>query len=328
MVANRLLKMAILDDYQDVARSLDCFSRVADRDVLVLHDHVGDVEALAERLGGVEALLLIRERTPVTRELLARLPALRLISQSGPVPHIDLQACAERGVTVCSITVPSRPSVATAELTWGLVLAAWRRIPQEAAHLRAGAWQSREAVGRTLRGRTLGIHGYGGIGALVAGYGRAFGMQVLAFGREGSLRRAREDGVEVAADDRELFARSDVLSLHLALTPQTRGIVRREHLALMKPDALIVNTSRAGLIEPGALADALRAGRPGLAALDVFDVEPAPIDDPLPRMPNVVATPHLGYVERENLENMFARMVEQVLAFEAGRPVNVVTAPA
>ena len=245
------MNVTLLDDYQDVVRTLDCFAALAAHTVTVFNDPAPDTEVLVQRLQDAEVLLLFRERTALPRAVLLRLPRLRFISLVGPVPHVDLQACTELGITVSSRMVTARPSYATAELTWGLVLAAWRRIPQEMAHLQAGGWQSPHAVGSALRGRTLGIYGYGRIGALVAGYGRAFGMRVIAWGREGSLARAAAEGVEAAASEQALFAESDVLSLHLGLNEATRGVVRREHLAAMKPTALLVNTSRAPLIEEG-----------------------------------------------------------------------------
>ena len=322
------MKITVLDDYQNFLQTLPCFARLDGHVVASLTEHVRDPQALASRIAGSEALLLIRQRTPITRALIERLPQLRLISLSGPVPHIDMRACAEHGITVCSRIAPGGPSYATAELAWGLVLAAWRRIPQEGAHLRSGRWQSAAALGTTLRGKTLGIHGYGRIGALVAGYGRAFGMRVMAWGGEGSRANAAGDDVEFAPDADTFYAESDVVSLHLALTPHTRSAVTRELLARMKPTALFVNTSRAPLVERGALFEALKRGQPGAAALDVFDDEPAaPATEPLLSLPNVVATPHLGYVVREGLEAMFETMVEQVLAYDRGTPVNVVPAP-
>lgn len=322
------MKIAVLDDYQNVTRSLRSFHKLAAFDVTLWNDHVEDIDVLAERLRDVEILMLIRERTAISEELLRRLPRLRLISQFGTVPHIDLAACVKHGVTVCSRIVPGSPSYATAELAWGLILAATRRIPQEAASLQAGRWQSPLAVGRKLRGLTLGVLGFGRIGGVVAGYGRSFGMQVLVWGREGSLQRAHQDGCEVAADQRDLFRRADVLTIHLGLTPANHGLISREDLAAMKHDALLVNTSRAQLIEPGALVKALRAGPPGSAAVDVFEQEPM-IDPshPLLHMPNVVATPHIGYAEREGLEVMFEVMTDQVLAFARGEPINVLRPP-
>jgi len=317
------MKIDILDDYQDVVRTFPAYRRIAHHDVTIWNDHPDDIGTLAARLADTEALLLIRERTPITAALLERLPRLRLISQFGSVPHIDLDACTRRGVKVCARTVPGQPSYATAELTWGLILAAMRRIPQEMASLKAGNWQSPAAMGHLLRGRTLGVYGYGRIGAVVAGYGQAFGMKVLVWGRESTLARAAADGHEVAASEEDFFAASDVITLHLPLVPATRGLVSARLLGKMKPDALIVNTSRAGLIEAGALESALRAGRPGLAAIDVFEDEPVRDGgQPLLALPNVVATPHIGYVEHSGLERMFDLMFEQVVCFERGEPIN------
>jgi D-3-phosphoglycerate dehydrogenase len=218
---------------------------------------------------------------------------------------------------------PGKPSYATAELTWGLVIAAMRRIPQEMARLKAGQWQS--SVGTGLRGRTLGILGFGRIGGAVAGYGRAFGMNVVAWGREGSLQRARSEGYAAAPTREAFFEQCDVISLHVRLTPDTRGLVTAEDLARMKPTALIVNTSRAGLIAPGALVEALQRGRPGMAAVDVYEEEPVlGANHPLLHMDNVVCTPHLGYVERDGYESAFSSTFDQILAFAAGKPINVV----
>lgn len=317
------MKITILDDYQDAARTLACFRKLSGHDVTVWNDHTKDTDVLARRLKDTEALVLIRERTPIRAPLIERLPKLKLISQRSVYPHIDIEACTRRGILVSSDMHPDRPSYATAELTWGLILAALRRIPQEMAALRAGRWQS--SLGVALRGRTLGILGYGRIGALVAGYGKAFGMKLLAWGREGSARRARADGVEVAANREALFEHSDVLSLHVRLIPETRGMVTAADLARMKPAALFVNTSRAGLVEPGALEKALRAGRPGMAAVDVYEEEPVMnAAYPLLAMDNVVCTPHLGYVERDNYEHMFGVIFDQILSYAAGKPVNVV----
>jgi len=239
-------------------------------------------------------------------------------------PHIDVAACTRRGVVVSSSSLPGRPSYATAELNWGLIIAAFRRIPQEMAALRAGRWQATD-IGIGVRGKTLGIFGYGKIGAVVAGYGKAFGMNVLAWGREASQTKARADGVAMAASKEALFEESDVVSLHLRLVDGTRGIVTKADLARMKSTALIVNTSRAGLIEPGALEAALRAGRPGMAAIDVFEEEPVLGGrHPLLSMDNVICTPHLGYVERDALDGMFDTIFDQILAYAAGNPINVV----
>ena len=319
------MRVAILDDWFDTLRTLPCFDRLAGHDVTIFTDHIEDTEALAHRLAeaGTEALVLIRERTEVRAPLLERLPQLCLISQRSVYPHIDIDACTALGIVVSSDQHAGTPSYAAAELTWALVLAAQRQLPQQVASLRAGLWQA--GVGRTLRGKTLGIYGYGRIGAVVAAYGRAFGMDVLAWSRAESLERARADGVMAAVDRAELFAASDVLSLHLRLVPATRGIVTATDLASMRPDALLVNTSRAGLIQPGALVAALEAGRPGMAALDVYETEPL-LDrgDPLLTMDNVLCTPHIGYVTREEWDVQFSDIFDQVNAYAAGSPTNVV----
>ncbi len=317
------MKVAILDDTFDTLRTLPCFAKLDGHDVTVWNDHTQDTDVLAGRLADTEALVLIRERTRITAELLDRLPALRLISQRSVYPHIDIEACTRRGVIVSSFQHPGVPSYAAAELTWGLVLAATRRIPQQMASLRAGNWQS--GVGNGLRGRTLGIFGYGRIGRAVAGYGTAFGMDVLVWSRPDSLESARADGHAVAPDQRALFATADVASLHLRLVDATRGIVTAGDLAAMKPTGLLVNTSRAGLVEPGALVAALRAGRPALAAVDVFEEEPL-VDptDPLLLLDNVVATPHIGYVTVDEYELQFSDIFDQVVGYGAGAPVNIV----
>ena len=318
------MNVTILDDYQDTIRTLPCFAKVAGHHVTVWSDHTKDVDTLAKRLADTEALCLIRERTPIRASLLERLDHLKLISQVSVYPHIDVEACTRRGVVVSSSTMPGRPSYATAELNWGLIIAALRRIPQEVAALKAGHWQT-PPIGVALRGKTLGIFGYGKIGAVVAGYGKAFGMPILVWGREASRDKARADGHPVASSKEELFERSDVLSLHLRLVDGTRGIVTAADLARMKPTSLLVNTSRAGLVAPGALEAALRAGRPAMAAVDVFEEEPVlGGQHPLLTMDNVVCTPHLGYVERDGLEHMFATIFDQILAYANGKPINVV----
>jgi D-3-phosphoglycerate dehydrogenase len=317
------MKIAILDDYQNVVRTLAAFDKLKGHDVAVWNDHTKDTDVLVQRLQDTEALCLIRERTPIRAPLIERLPKLRLISQRSVYPHIDVDACTRRGIVLSSDMHPGKPSYGTAELTWGLVISAMRRIPQEMASLKAGRWQS--TVGTGLRGRTLGIFGYGRIGAVVAGYGKAFGMKVLVWGRERTINAARADGHDVAASKQALFEMSDVVSLHLRSTPETRGIVTREDLGRMKPTALIVNTSRAALIEAGALAAALQAGRPGMAAVDVYEEEPVlGGNHPLLKMENVVCTPHLGYVDRDGYQAMFTAIFDQVVAFAAGKPINVV----
>jgi D-3-phosphoglycerate dehydrogenase len=317
------MKIAILDDYFDTIRTLPCFAKLAGHDVTVWTDHIQDVDALGERLRDTEILVLIRERTQIRSALLERLPKLRLISQRSVYPHIDIDACTRLGIIVSSGQHPGTPSYAAAELTWGLVLAAMRQIPQQAAALKAGTWQI--GVGSSLRDKTLGIFGYGRIGSVVAGYGRAFGMNVLVWAREATLVQARADGYATAASKAAVFAESDVLSLHMRLVPATRGIVTAADLARMKPTALLVNTSRAPLIEPGALVAALRAGRPGMAAVDVFEVEPVrDPKHPLLLMDNVVATPHIGYVSRDEYEIQFTDIFDQIVAYAAGTPINVV----
>ena len=322
--ARRPMNITVLDDYQDTVRTLACFAKVAGHRVTIWNDHTQDVDELARRLEDTEALALLRERTPIRAPLIERLDKLRLISQMSVYPHIDVAACTRRGVVVSSLTGPARPSYATAELTWGLVIAATRRIPQEMAAFRAGKWQA-YPIGTGLQNKTLGVWGYGKIGAIVAGYGRAFGMRVLAWGRENSLARARAEGCAVAASKEALLEQSDVLSLHVRLVDATRGMVTAADLARMKPTALLVNTSRAGLIAPGALEAALSAGRPGMAAVDVFEEEPVlGARHPLLALDTVVATPHLGYVERGQLESMFDTIFDQILAYAGGRPINVV----
>ena len=317
------MKITILDDWQDTIRSLPAFKKVADHDVTIWNDHSKDVNVLADRLKDTEVLCLIRERTPIRAPLIERLDKLRMITQVGVFPHVDVDAATKRGIIMSSQTGPGRPSWATAELTWGLVIAAFRRIPQEAAALKAGKWQA-YTIGNGLRGKTLGIHGYGKIGAVVAGYGKAFGMNVIVWGRESTLEKARKDGYAAAASREAFFADADVVSLHLRLIPETRGIVTAADLARMKPTALMVNTSRAGLIAPGVLEAALKAGRPGMAAVDVFEDEPVTGGaHPLLAMDNVIAVPHLGYVEYDSLANMFETIFDQVVAYANGKPINV-----
>jgi len=317
------MKISVLDDYSDTLRTLDCYRKLDGHDVIIWHDHVQDIDALAERLRDTEILVLIRERTKITAPLLERLPKLRLISQRSVYPHIDVDACTRHGILLCSSQHPGSPSYATAEMTFGLILAAVRQIPQQMASLKAGKWQT--SVGVTLRGKTLGIYGYGRIGGAVAGYARAFGMNVLVWAREATLAKARADGYETAPDKAAFFADSDIISLHMRLVPATRHIVTAADLALMKPTALMVNTSRAPLIEPDALVNALRAGRPGFAAVDVYEEEPV-LDrsHPLLNMENVVCTPHIGYVTRDEFEVQFTDVFDQIVAFTAGTPIHVI----
>ena len=317
------MQVTILDDYFDTLRHLACYEKLAGHDVTIWNDHVQETGPLAERLADTEALVLFRERTRIEADLLERLPKLELISQRSVYPHVDVDACTANGVLLCSNMHAGAPSYAAAELSFGLILAAMRQIPQQMAALKAGTWQI--GVGATLRGKTLGVYSYGRIGAEVANYGRAFGMRVLVWGGEASRERARGDGFEVAASREDFFAGSDVVSLHIRLKPETRGIVTAADLALMRPDALIVNTSRAGLIETGALEAALVAGRPGMAAVDVYDAEPITNGQhPLLEMPNVVCTPHIGFVTRDEFEIQFSDIFDQIAAYADGEPVNMI----
>ena len=317
------MKISILDDYHDTLRGLECYKKLVGHEVRIWNDHVQEVGALAERLQDSEVLVLIRERTEIRRPLLQRLNKLKLISQRSVYPHIDVDACTELGVIVSSSQHAGTPSYAAAELTWALVLAAMRQVPQQMAALKDGKWQT--GVGNDLRGKTLGIYGYGRIGSVVAGYGKAFGMNILVWAREGSLAQARSDGYTAAPSKERFFSECDVLSLHMRLVDATRNIVTGRDLACMKSTALLVNTSRAGLIEPGALLAALKAGRPGLAAVDVFEEEPVlDVDYPLFHMDNVVCTPHIGYVTRDEYEIQFSDIFDQIVAYAAGRPINVV----
>jgi D-3-phosphoglycerate dehydrogenase len=317
------MKVSILDDYHDTLRTLSCFRKLEGHEVTVWNDHVHDVDALTNRLRDAEVLVLIRERTKIRTPLLERLPNLKLISQRSVYPHIDIDTCTRLGIIVSSGQHPGSPSYATAELTWGLILSAMRQIPQQMSSLRAGKWQT--GVGYSLRGRTLGLYGYGRIARAVAEYAKAFGMPVTVWAREASLERARQDGLQVAPSKAAFFSECDVVSLHMRLVDATRHIVSAADLALMKPTALLVNTSRAPLIEPGALVSALRAGRPGMAAVDVYEEEP--VLDPthsLLTLDNVICTPHIGYVTREEYEIQFSDIFDQIVAYAAGTPTNVV----
>lgn len=317
------MKITILDDYFDTLRTLPCFAKLAGHEVTIWNDHEQDVDRLAERLADTEVLVLFRERTQIRAPLLERLPRLKLISQRSVYPHIDIDACTRLGIVVSSSQHAGTPSYAAAELTWALALAASRLLPQQIEALKTGRWQM--GVGSTLRGKTLGIYGYGRIGATVAGYGRAFGMRVLVWSREKTREDARRDGYAVAPDKQTFFRECDVLSLHMRLVDATRGIVTRADLAEMKPTAILVNTSRAPLIEPGALVAALQAGRPGMAAVDVFEKEPLlDTDHPLLNMPNVIATPHIGYVSRDEYEVQFSDIFDQIVDYVAGTPSHVV----
>ena len=321
------MKIAILDDYQDAVRHLDCFKLLDGHEVKVFTNSSRGLGQLAIRLAPFDALVLIRERTAFPRALLAKLPNLKLLSQTGKLAgHVDVAAATEHGIAIAEgIGSP----VAPAELTWALIMAASRKIVPYANNLKQGLWQTASVnpelngLGRTLKGRTLAIWGYGKIGRMVAGYGKAFGMQVLVWGSETSRAAAVGDGFQAAPSREAFFEQADVLSLHLRLNAATRGIVTRDDLARMKRDALFVNTSRAELVEENALEDALQRGRPGHAALDVFTDEPLPAESPLLKIPTVLATPHLGYVEKDSYELYFRVAFENVVNFANGKATNI-----
>ncbi|MFC0135767.1 3-phosphoglycerate dehydrogenase [Massilia eurypsychrophila] len=321
------MKIAVLDDYQDAVRTLDCFELLDAHEVKVFSSSTKGLGQLAIRLAPYDALVLIRERTVLSRALLAKLPNLKLISQTGKVAgHIDVDAATERGVAIAEgVGSP----VAPAELTWALIMAASRKIVPYANNLKDGLWQTASinpalnGLGTVLRGRTLAIWGYGKIGRMVAGYGKAFGMSVLVWGGEASRTAAVADGFQAAASQEEFFERADVMSVHLRLADATRGIVTAQDLARMKRSALFVNTSRAELVAEGALEAALKQGRPGTAALDVFTSEPLAADAPLLRMPTVLATPHLGYVERDSYEIYFEAAFRNIVNFAEGKPSGI-----
>ncbi len=317
------MRITILDDYFDTLRTLPCFAKLKGHEVTVWNDHVQNVEILADRLKDTEVLVLFRERTQIRTQLLERLPKLRLISQRSVYPHIDIETCTRLGIIVSSSQHPGTPSYAAAEMTWALTLAAMRQLPQHVAALKAGTWQT--GVGWTLKGKTLGIYGYGRIGATVAGFGKAFGMKVVVWAREAARAKAVADGYEAAPSKEKFFETCDVVSLHMRLVPATRGIVTAGDLARMKPTSLLVNTSRAPLIAAGILEAALTSGRPGMAAVDVFEHEPVlGGDHPLLKMPNVVATPHIGYVTHDEYETQFTEIFDQIVSYAAGTPDNVV----
>ena len=315
------MKIAVIDDYQDTFRKLRCYAKLGGHEILIYNDTEKNPIRLAERLKEAEAVILTQARSPFPRSLIERLSKLKLISQTGrSTGHIDINACTEHGVMISAAGFATPHP--TAELTWGLILATLRHIPYEVERLKQGFWQS--TLGISVQGKILGIYVYGRIGSLVAKAGRAFGARVVCWGREGSLARAKEAGYEVAESRSAFFAESDILTLHLPLNSETRAIVTAEDLARMKPTALIVNTSRAAIIAEGALVEALTAGHPGFAAVDVFEDEPViGAAHPLLNMDNVVATPHLGYVERDNYELYYGLVIDQILAFAAGNPINV-----
>ena len=317
------MKVHILDDWFDTLRTLTSFARLDGHEVTVWNDHTEDVEILAERLEDAEALVLFRERTPVTSELLAKLPRLKLISQRSVYPHVDVDACTAHGVILSSNMHSDAPSTAAAELTFALMLASARQLPQQVASLKAGHWQM--GVGQSLSGRRLGLYGYGRIAKAVAGYARAFGMEVVWWGSDAGRARAEADGQTVPASRHAFFAESDFVSVHVRMKPETRGIITTEDLTAMRPSASFINTSRSRLVEDGALLTALDKGRPGRIAVDVFETEPM-IDphDPLVSHPSVIATPHIGYVTEDELDLQFSDIYDQIVAFASGRAINVI----
>ncbi|MEY4713230.1 MAG: hypothetical protein RIS88_2680 [Pseudomonadota bacterium] len=326
------MNIVILDDYQDTVRKLHCASKLEAYPAKVYTNTVKGIGQLSVRLRDADVIVLIRERTHLSRQLIEKLPRLKMIAQTGRIgPHVDVQACTERGIVV---TEGVGSPIAPAELTWALVMAASRRLPQYIGTLKHGAWQQSGlksasmppnfGLGTVLRGRTLGIWGYGRIGQLVAGYGKAFGMRVVIWGREESRQKALTDGYEIAATRDAFFEQCDILSLHLRLNPETEGIVRLEDLSRMKPTALFVNTSRAELVEPDALIAALNRGRPGIAAIDVFETEPILQGHALLRLENCICTPHIGYVEQDSYELYFGVAFDNVVNFIKGTPTHVV----
>jgi D-3-phosphoglycerate dehydrogenase len=326
------MNIVILDDYQDAVRKLDCAAKLEAFPAKVYTNTVKGLAQLSVRLKDADVIVLNRDRTALNRALIEKLPRLKLIAQTGRVgAHIDLAACTERGVAVAEgVSSPTAP----AELTWALIMAAMRRLPQYIGNLKHGAWQqaglkaasmpTNFGLGTTLRGKTLGIWGYGKIGQLVAGYGRAFGMQVQVWGSDESRTRALQDGHAAAVSREVFFETSDVLTLHLRLNDATRDIVTSDDLARMKPTALFVNTARAELIESNALISALNRGRPGMAAVDVFDSEPILQGSALLRLENCICTPHIGYVEKESYELYFGAAFDNVVNFIKGTPTNIV----
>jgi len=317
------MQVHILDDWFDTLRQLPSFDRLQGHDVTVWNDHIQDTGQLIQRLAPAEVLVLFRERTSIQGNLIDRLPNLKLISQRSVYPHVDVEGCTRNKVLLCSNMHSDTPSVAAAELTFALILAAARQIPQQMASLKAGNWQC--GVGKTLAGRTLGLYGYGRIAGAVAKYAQAFGMNVIWWASDKGRQRAAADGVEIAESREAFFSKSDFVSIHVRLKPETRGIITSEDLLQMKPSATFVNTSRAGLVAPGALKMALDAGRPETLALDVFDVEPmTDTNDPVASHPRVIATPHIGYVTEDELDLQFADIYDQINAYAAGKPIHMI----
>lgn len=326
------MNIVILDDYQDAVRKLDCAAKLEAYQAKVYTNTVKGIGQLSVRLKDADVIVLVSDRTQITRQLIDKLPKLKLISQTGRVgKHLDIQACTERGIAVAE---GANSPVAPAELTWALIMAAMRRLPQYIGNLKHGVWQqsglktggmpANFGLGCNLHGKTLGIWGFGNIGQLVAGYGKAFGMQVVIWGSESSQEKARLQGYAVASNREAFFAESDVLTLHIKLTDATRHMVTTADLTLMKTTALLVNTSHAELIETDALIGGLNRGRPGMAAVDVFETEPILQGHALLRLENCVCTPHIGYVELANYEQIFGAAFDNIISFIKGTPTNII----
>lgn len=317
------MKVHILDDWFDTLRTLPSYARLSGHEVTIWNDHTDDVEILAERLADAEVLVLFRERTPVTAALLARLPNLKLISQRSVYPHVDVPACTDNKVLLCSNMHSDTPSIAAAELTFALLLASARQLPQQMSSLKSGKWQM--GVGQSVAGRTLGLYGYGRIARQVAIYAHAFGMNVQWWASEDGRQRAVAEGANLAESRAAFFESSDFVSLHVRLKPDTKGIITLSDLQLMMSSATLINTSRSGLIEPGALERSVTAGRPGRLAIDVFDVEPfTDTHDPVVTHPNVISTPHIGYVTEDELDMQFCDIYDQINAYADAAPVHMI----
>jgi D-3-phosphoglycerate dehydrogenase len=320
------MKISVIHDYSDVFRTTKHFAKLAAHEVVIHNDAYISADKVVEQAQGFDALLLTQQRVPMTRAIIERLPGLKFICQTGRnTNHLDIPACTEHGIVVSAGRLSSggSPYSTTAELAWGLIISSLRQIPYEVERFRQGHWHS--TVGTKLFGRTLGVYAFGHIGGAVARVGKAFGMKVVCWGREGSIARAKAEGFEIAASREAFFENADIVSLHLPGNKATRGIITAADLARMKPTALLVNTSRAPIIEEGALAAALQKGRPGFAAVDVYEDEPVTgATNPLQKLNNALCTPHLGYAERSSYESMYATAIEQLLAFADGKPLDVV----
>ena len=320
------MRVHILDDWFDTLRTLQGFSKLNGHAVTVWNDHVESVDVLAERLQEAEALVLFRERTLISDSLLTRLPNLKLISQRSVYPHVDVDACTKHKVLLCSNMHPDTPSIAAAELTFALLLASARQLPQQMHSLKQGTWQM--GVGQSVKGRMLGLYGFGRIAREVASFAQAFGMEVQWWASEAGRLRATKEGVNLATSREAFFTESDFVSVHVRLKPDTREVIRREDLLLMKPSATFINTSRSGLVEAGALEIGINAGTPGRMALDVFDQEPlTDISDPVINHPNVICTPHIGYVTEDELDMQFCDIYDQINAYADGNPIHMINTP-